>query len=287
MAFWQLAALGVTQTMIKRRVENSRLYRVQPQVYSPTPRVKPRGRMMAAALTYGPEAVLSHRAAAAIWDLGPWPTGLIDVTVPGRRKPRRGVRLHRAAVERVVEEGFPVTTPTRTLVDLAGVLPLGRLRDAFERAERLRLLDAKEVGEEMRGRRGAKNVRTILAEWADPEPTKSELEQAWRNLCRKHGIPLPSQNVVLLGYEVDAFWPPNLVVELDSWEFHRTRRAFEADRRRAAALEAAGYRVLRFTWRQVKREPEVLAAAIRSGCPTAAGRAPAPARAGARPSSGP
>ena len=191
--------------MVKRRLEAGRLYRVQRSVFALTPNILPRGRMLAAALTYGPEAVLSHRAAAAIWDLGPWPTGVIDVTVRTRRKPRQGIRLHRAGVARAVRDGFPVTTPTRSLIDLASVLPLGRLRDAFERAERLRLLDVNSVSEEMHGRRGARKIRAVLAEWSEPEPTKTELEQAWRNLCRDHGLPLPSQNVILLGYEVDAF----------------------------------------------------------------------------------
>ena len=139
----QLGAIGVTPAVIKRWLQRGRIFRVQPSAYSLTPGLAPRGRMMAAALTFGPEAVLSHRAAAAIWDLGPWPTGVIDVTVPGRRQRRRGIRLHRAQVERAQKDGFPVTTVARTLLDLAAVLPLGRLRDTFERAERLRLLDAK------------------------------------------------------------------------------------------------------------------------------------------------
>jgi very-short-patch-repair endonuclease len=157
-----------------------------------------------------------------------------------------------------------VTTVTRTLMDLASLLPLGRLRDVFERAERHGLLEVNGVDEEMRGRRGAKKIRVVLTEWADPEPTKNELEQALRNLCREYDIPLPTQNVLLLGYEVDALWEVDkTVVELDGWEFHRTRRAFEDDRRKAAQLEAAGYRVLRFSWRQIKSEPDAVAAAIR------------------------
>ena len=286
-AAWQLAALGFTPTMIKRRLEAGRFYRVQHSVLSLTPQVLPRGRMLAAALTYGPKSALSYRASAAIWDLGPWPTGLIDVTVPRNARPRVGTKVHVATVERVVRDGFPVTTVARTLVDLAAVLPLGRLRDVFERAERLGVLDVYSVSEEMHGRRGAKKIRVVLAEWAEPEPTKNEFEQALRTLCREYDIPLPSQNVVLLGYEVDAFWEPDLVVELDSWEWHKTRRAFEEDRRKAAGLEAAGYRVLRFSWRQIRGEPELVAAAIRSGCPRAGGRGRSPARAAARPPSAP
>src|SRR6185503_19203951 len=164
----------------------------------------------------------------------------------------------------VVKDGFPVTTVSRTLVDLAGVLSFGRLRDAFERAERLALLDVGRVGDEMPGRRGARKIRTILTEYAEPEPTKSELERAFRQLCEDRGIPLPSQNVSVLGYEVDALWEDDkTVVELDGWEWHRTRRSFEDDRQKAAALEAAGYRVLRFTWRQVTSDRRAVASAIR------------------------
>jgi hypothetical protein len=138
------------------------------------------------------------------------------------------------------------------------------------------------------GRRGAKKIRAVLAELTAPELTKEGLEQAFRALCKKAAIPLPSFNVSLCGHEVDAYWPQyGLVVELDGWEWHRTRKSFEEDRRRAAVLEAAGYRLLRFTWRQVIDEPELVAAAIRSGCPREAGRARAPARAAARPPSGP
>lgn len=285
---WQLTGVGLTDDMLRRRLEGGRLYRVLPLVYSLTPSVTPRGRMLAAALTYGPGAALSHRAAAAVWDFGPWPSGAIDVTLPGRRKGRPGVRLHRARVERVVKDGFPVTTVARTLVDQAAGLPLGRLRDQFERAERLGLLDVYSVNEQMHGKRGAKKIRVILADWSEPEPTKSELEEAFRALCREASLPLPSFNVFLHGYEVDAYWPDHrLVVELDGWAWHRTRRRFEEDRRKAAMLEAAGYRVLRFTWRQVRGDPATVAAAIRSGCPTAAGRGRAPARAAARSPSAP
>jgi hypothetical protein len=259
----QLAELGLSRDAVKRRLATERLFRVQPQVYSLLPEVMVRGRMMAAVLSCHPGAALSHRAAAAVWDLGPWPTGRIDVTVAGSQKSREGVRLHHAQVERVTKDGFPVTTVARTLIDQASHLPLGRLRDQFEHAERLGLLDANSVNEQMHGRRGARKIRSILAAWTDPEPTRSELEQTFRDLCREAGLPPPSQNVSLHGYEVDAFWPEdNTVVELDGWEHHRTRRAFEEDRRKAAALEAAGHRVLRFTWRQVARDRDAVAAAL-------------------------
>jgi len=272
-AVWQLAELGFTRDMVRRRVDGGRLYRQLRGVCSLTPKIAPIGRMMAAVLACGPSAVLSHRAAAAVWNLGGRPTGLVDVTVPRGGKPQPRIRLHRARVERVVKDGFPVTTVSRTLVDLAAVLPLGRLRDAFERAERLRLLDMNSMSEEMPGRRGARKIRAILAAYTEPEPTRGELEREFQQLCENHGIPLPSQNLSLLGYEVDAVWEEDkTIVELDGWEWHKTRRTFEEDRRKAAALEAAGYRVLRFTWRQVKREQTAVAAAIKPSRARAARR---------------
>lgn len=284
-ARWQIR--DVSDKVVHDRIERGSWYRVLPLVYSLTPTLLPRGRMLAAALTFGPEAVLSHRAAAAVWDLGPWPGGLIDVTSPGRRKPRRGVRLHRAHVERVVRNGFPVTTVARTLVDQASHLPIGRLRDQFENAERLGLLDIDSVSEQMPGRRGARKIRAVLADWREPEMARSELEGEFRELCIEAALPLPSFNVSLHGFEVDAYWPQHkLVVELDGWAYHRTRRAFEEDRRRAAALEARGYRVLRFTWRQVRGRTEVVAT-LRSVCPTTGGRGRPPARVGARRPSAP
>ena len=104
-ALWQLLRLGFTEDMIRRRVETGRLYRVFRGVYALVPKVTGRGRVMAAALACGPDAVLSHRAAAAVWDLGPWPTGLIDVTTPSARKGQPGIRVHSADVERVPRDG--------------------------------------------------------------------------------------------------------------------------------------------------------------------------------------
>jgi very-short-patch-repair endonuclease len=122
-------------------------------------------------------------------------------------------------------EGFPVTTVARTLADMAGDVSPQRLEDMFE----------------------------LIAQATQPEPTRSEFEKLFRRQCRKRGLPLPSFNVLVSELDVDAYWPEqNLVVELDSWEFHRTRAAFERDRARDATLVAAGHRVMRFTWRQLK-----------------------------------
>ena len=263
-AAWQLLELGVTHAMIRRRLDAGRLYRCGWGTYSLTPFVTGKGRLMAAVLGCGPQAVLSHNAAAAVWDIGPWPTGKSHVTAPSMHVRGAGVALHRGRVERVMRDGFPVTNVVRTLIDLASMLSRQRLEITFERAERLRLLDVDAIARGAKGRRGARKVSAILSSLTTPEPTRSKFEERMRRLCKRHNLPLPAQNVSVAGEDVDAYWPEsNLVVELDSWQFHRTRRAFERDREKAAVLERAGIRVLRFTWNQLTRDETSVAATVR------------------------
>jgi very-short-patch-repair endonuclease len=220
--------------------------------------------MMAAVLSCGPGAALSHRAASAVWDLGPWPTGAVDVSVTKNRGRRTDVRIHRVErIEIVMHHGFPVTSPTRTLVDLAAAEPPPRVERALEQADRLGLLDVEALARECEGRRGSRLLKVLIGEGREAPPTRSELERAFLDLCRDHNLPLPGQNVRLHGFEVDNHWPRyDLVVELDGYEWHKTRRAFEADRRRDALLAVHGIRVLRFTWQQVQRRPREVADAV-------------------------
>ena len=263
----QLIDLGFTRRAVRHRCERGLLYRVFPQTYSVTPSLsRAAARMMAAVLSCTPDAALSHRAAAAVWDLGPWPTGLVDVSARTKKKPRPGVRLHLVTdLETITRDGFPATTPMRTLTDLAKTEPRPRVERAFEAADRLGLLDVVELEAECHGKRGSRVLKRLINEGREAPPSKNELERALLDVCRAHAVPLPSLNVVVHGVEVDAYWPQwNLVVELDSYEWHRTRRAFENDRRRDAHLASRGVRVLRFGWRQVKRQPDVVGEAIAS-----------------------
>jgi hypothetical protein len=115
------------------------------------------------------------------------------------------------------------------------------------------------------GRRGLKHVKPLLADRKRIVPdTRQELEARFFELCRVYGLPLPSCNVLVEGFLVDALWPPQrVIVELDSWEFHHDRGAFERDRERDATLQAAGYRVIRITWRRLQDDPAGVAALIR------------------------
>ena len=185
------------------------------------------------------------------------------MTSPQNSRGPSGIRLHRSQVtrdERTVEARIPVTTVARTLLDLAEVLDVDGLRRAFEEADRLKLLRVHElegVCARAGRRKGLSALRRLIEEATEPVTTRSPLEDRFAEFCRKHlaDLPTPFTNISILDHEVDAYWPSHrLVVEMDSWEYHSHRAAFEDDRARDAAMQAAGYRVIRLTHRQLETE---------------------------------
>ena len=229
---------------------------------------------MAAVLACGDDALLSHRPAAAVWGIAKSDGGRVHVTVPGRsRHGLARVVVHRVRSlhpdDRAVRDGIPVTSIARTLLDFAETAREDQLQRGFDEAERQGLLDMRAVGQLLdrsSGRRGQRALRAVISAWApEPEFTRSDLERAFLALCREAGLPRPAFNLWVAGHEVDAVWPDRrLVVEVDSYEFHRTRAAFERDRKRDADLQVAGYRVLRVTYRRLVHEPAAVAESIRS-----------------------
>jgi len=166
-----------------------------------------------------------------------------------------------------VHQGLAVTTPARTLLDVAAVLPHALERIASE-AERLRLFDLQAVRAVLTRhprRRGTPALAALLdAQSLGLELTRSELEIRFLELCREHGIAAPLVNVPVGAYEADFLWrPQRLIAETDGTSIHLTRAAFERDRTRDAELTAAGYRVVRFTYRRVTQEPRAIAALLR------------------------
>lgn len=225
---------------------------------------------MAAVLASGEGAVLSHRSAAVLWGLARHRTRPVDVTSRHGRSGRPVIRLHKCKLDPedvTVHGAIPVTTPARTLFDLAEAVDWPRLIGACEEADRLGLLRLKElerVIERGWGRHALKPIRPIVSDARRPETTRSPLEDRFLNFCREQDIPAPTTNVVLLGFEVDALWPQaRLIAELDSWEFHHHRSAFERDRARDAVHLVAGYRTIRVTDRRIRREGQALATQIR------------------------
>ena len=269
----QLRALGLSSDAIGHAVRSRRLRALHRGVYAVGHlALRREAHWLAATLACGAGAVLSHAAAAAHWGLRPSSATLIDVTVPraaGRLRP--GLRVHRHAAllprEMTSHERIPVTTPARTLLDLAATLPRRAVERALEQAEVLRRFDLTALDatlEAHRGRPGAPLLKAVLSRHTIGSTlTRSELEERFLRFCDERGLPRPRVNETIAGLEVDFHGPRRrLVVEVDGWAFHRTRAAFERDRRRDALLAAAGVRVLRFTHHQLTATPDDVARAL-------------------------
>jgi very-short-patch-repair endonuclease len=264
----QLIEIGLTDDGIARRVRDGRLHRVHQGVYAlGRPTLTTKGRFLAAVVSCGSKAALSHRSAAVLWALVPERGPRIDVTVPrgGERRRRGAVILHRSALpagDVTTKDGIPLTTPGRTLIDLADVLPRRPLERALDEAAYLRL----DLGglAPRNGRRGCGVLATVLARHdAGATRTRSELEERMLRLCRRFRLPAPEVNATVEGYTADFVWrEQRLIVETDGWEAHGTRSAFERDRRRDADLLAAGWRVLRISYARLERKPEWVAERI-------------------------
>jgi very-short-patch-repair endonuclease len=194
----------------------------------------------------------------------------MDVTVPLRNSRHRpGIRIHRVSKLAKADvghmRGMRVTTPARTVCDIAGSEHSHDAERALAEARIQRLLTDEDIlgaiGR-MGTRRGAALARQLLAH-SDPGYTRSAAERRLLHLLRAAELPLPRTNFPLHGFSVDFFWPDQrLVVEVDGHQFHAHRSAFESDRRRDQVLVAAGYRVIRITWRQLKRQPLAVIARI-------------------------
>jgi very-short-patch-repair endonuclease len=255
----QLLAVGLSSSAIARRVAAEKLHPLYRGVYTVGHRVvSQRGRWMAATLATG--GVLSHRSAGALWCIRPW-NGRIEVTSGSSLRPRPGLLLHRAVLapdEITAHDGIPVTTPARTQLDLAGVLQRHQLQQAINEAERLRL-DGPQPNRHPT-KKGTANLRTL----APPTHTRTDLEARFTTFLNDRRLPTPQTNVLIEGLEVDFAWPEKgVVVELDSWEYHGTRAAFERDRRRDRILLAAAWSPLRVTWRDLD-EPGALERELRA-----------------------
>ena len=274
----QLEAAGLGRGAIAQRVRRRRLLRLHRGVYAVGhARLTSRGRLWAAVLACGSEeaAVVSHRSAAAVWDLAPAPWHGVDVITLRQSRSVAGVRVHRTATLEDADvvrhdDGLPVTSVARTLLDLATLLSFTRLERACAQAQILRVLDVTAV-EELMARsgpvRGTRRLRAAIASLATTgaEVTRSELEVRFLSLVAEAALPRPKVNTRVAGFEVDFHWPEHrLVVETDGAAAHLTLTAFETDRRRDAALAVAGQRVVRFTWRELTERPAVVRRTLRS-----------------------
>jgi very-short-patch-repair endonuclease len=268
----QLMRLGLGRRAIGHRMECGRLHPLHRGVYAVGhPHPSREGRWLAAVLAGGEGAVLSHHSAAALWGIRPTSRTLIDVSRPYGGRSTARIEFHRSSVppdERTVKDGIPVTTVARTLFDLAAEIQARGVERAINEAEILHLWD--EVGLDhlltrYPRRPGARTIRMALAgRAAGATRTRTELEERFLSLLAREALPRPEVNASLNGYEVDFLWRERgLAVEVDGRDVHATAAAFERDRERDRVLQAAGWRVIRITWRQLERTPTDVAADLR------------------------
>jgi len=269
----QLIEAGISPAQIQHRVAAGRLERLHRSVYRAGSVAAMYEREMAAVLACGRGAVLSHCSAAAVWQLLRQIDGAAAVEVSivrGYRVRGAGVRVYRFATlqpdEVTRHVGLPITTPARTLLDVARTLDAWQLEQILARAVRDGLVSVDALALLLKRhprQRGTRALRRLLAASVGPAFTRSEAEARFLALIRKAGLADPVCNVVVKGFEVDFLWrAERLIVEIDGFAYHSSRDAFERDRRRDALLTAAGLRVLRFTWRQLVDQPEVLVARV-------------------------
>jgi hypothetical protein len=281
----ELRACGLSRDAVVTRARNGSLHPVHRGVYAVGHRgLTVEGRILAAVKACGPSAVASHMAALFLYRMSddiPRP----EVTVTGSAtRLHRGVRVHRTAVldaaDRRLRQGIPLTSPARTLLDCAAVVPERRLRRLVREAFVLRLVTLAELVEILRRlgpRRGSRRLAAVVA--TGFVPTRSILEDVVLDLIERGGLERPAVNVPLrfAGRTVvpDFRWPSRrLVVEADGRTFHDNQLAREDDAERQALLEAHGERVVRVTWGQTLKRPEQTLARLRAaGAPSAARRA--------------
>jgi hypothetical protein len=271
----QLLTIGLSPDAIKRRVRAGRLVPLHRGVYAVGhPAVGVDGLRWAAVLALGDDAFLSHASAADALGIRASGSRVMHVSVRGRggRKRHTGIRVHRPRAlpddEVTTLRALPLTTPARTLLDLAGTGLKGRaLESALNQAELDVRLDFDELHELLARyprRPGTRSLKAQLAAYRGPVDTRSKLERLVNELCDHHGLPPPLVNTVIEGRVRDFYWPHRrLVVEADSYRWHRSPSALNDDRERDVELTLAGYTVLRFTYEQVTRRPRYVIRALR------------------------
>lgn len=266
----QLKRLGLSASGVRSRAAAGRLHRIHRGVYAVGhPRLTRSGRWMAAVLACGPHATLSHRSAAGLWGLRPDNRARTDVSVPRpSARARPGIEVHASAAltaaDVTIRDGIPCTTVARTLLDLAEVVAPREVERALGQAEVAHVFDLSAVEDVLgraNGHRGVGVLRAVLASFDEPRITASETEERFLTLCRAASLPSPEVNVWFTlddgtPIKIDFLWRRRgLAIETDAFGTHGSRRAFESDRFRDQRLRLAGFEPLRFTRRQIVREP--------------------------------
>lgn len=259
-------ATGVSGSTVDRWLKNRLLIRFHRGVYLVGgARDSAKSRWLAAVIAAGQAALLSHWSAAHLWSVLPRRRSAkssVTIPYPGDRK-RPGIRIYRSRTltddDHTRHRGIPVTTPARTLVDLAEFMGGRDLERVVARAERDGLVTSRKVRQVMErcaSKPGVLTLEAILARAGGAAFIRSEAEARFLELVREAELANPRSNHVVGPYEVDFHWPAaRVAVEIDGFAYHSSRATFENDRRRDAWLTRNGIQVLRFTWKQIVDTP--------------------------------
>lgn len=270
----QLLAADVSEVAIERRMRRSVLHREHRGVYRVGHRApSAEARYLAAVYACGSGALLSGRAAGHLLGLLKRPPSIVEVTAPSERRVD-GVRTRRSRtlqpVDATIVRSIPVTTAPRTLVDLAAVLGQEELARACHEAGVLHGTTPAQVETVLARRPNAPDrakLRRVLH--GDAPVVLSELERRFLALLREQGLALPETNRPAGGGRVDCRWPAlRLTVELDGYRYHRSRHAWERDRRRERLARARGEEFRRYTYGDVFEHPRLMLSELRALLPS-------------------
>ena len=258
----QLYELGLDNNAIAYRIRVGRLYRVFRGVYSVgRPAITPHQRASAAVLACGPGAALSHSSAMTLWGFWRRWEQPFEVTVVGDRR-TKDIRVHRSTTLRrrdiTTQLGIRTTTPARTLIDMAPRLKDRALKRNVNNALNSLWLTEDQLADTLDRHPKAPGTKRIAKLIGMPgTPTRSGWEDDFPSFCAKYGLPLPVMGMPMCGYILDAlFVAEGVIVELDSWRFHRGKPAFETDRERDAVMLAHGLVTVRITEERLDERPE-------------------------------
>jgi very-short-patch-repair endonuclease len=276
----QASMIGFSGAAITRRVKRGRWERLYPSVYriGGAPEWWHQ-RLMAACLWAGPDAVVSHRAAGALWELDGVPDGAVEISTAKRVQGARGIRVHQTCLSETDTtrlDALPVTTVARTIIDLASVLPEPELEHALDSAIRKRMTTLEIVVKRAeslaaRGRRGTVLLHRVLGRRLPGESgPESVLERKLLRVLEDGGLPrpIPQYRVYRNGRVIarlDFAYPDlKIGIEADGFAYHSSRLAWEHDRARRTELTSVGWHLLSFTWDEVEKRPAVVAARVRA-----------------------
>ncbi len=267
----QANAAGLTRHALATRCKNGLVHRVHHGVYlHGQPTFLPGARELSAVLACGERSFVGDVSACALFGVAPTHHGPVEVTVVGGRRKRAGIRIHRVDTLDTADygnlRGIPIVSPARALLGYAATATADELERAIAEAYALRLTTERDINATIARnpyRTGVAHLKAELKREGGPAWTQREAERRMQHLIRRAHLARPVTQYWISGYPADFAWPEHrLIVEVDGFQFHGHRRAFERDRRRDQAHVLAGYRVIRITWRQLEDEPFVVIATI-------------------------